>query len=244
MLLRPFRPALALMFAATTLTGQTGAPLTAEAILTKLAAMESARNKRLPSYKVTREYQLQLLARNKSVKSTAEFEYQPLSGKRFVILAENGAEGLYRRALRKLMEAEVKAVTVESEVEVGPHNYTATLLGTEIVDGKTCHVLSLSPKRNSKFLIKGKAWIDAAEFGLVRLEGHPTESLSFWVGKPFISQTFNNVGGHWLLTSNKSLVEAKIVGHLELTIRSSNYTLKPIERKASSLVLASFDQGK
>ena len=232
------------MFAATILPGQTVVPLTAEAILTKLAAMESARNKRLPSYKVTREYNLQLTARNKSVNSIAEFEYRQLSGKTFRILEENGAEGLYRRALRKLMEAEVKVVVAESEIEVSPNNYTVTIMGAEILNGRMCHVLSLMPKRNSKYLIKGKAWIDSTEFGVVRLEGHPTESLSFWVGKPFISQTFSNVGGHWLLLSNNSSVEAKIVGHVELTVRSSNYTLKPVEHQGTSLVLAAFEQGK
>ena len=244
MLFRPFNPALALMLAATIVPGQNVVPLTAEAILTKLAAMESARNKRLPSYKVTREYHLQLAARNKSVNSTAEFEYQQLSGKTFRILEETGAEGLYRRALRKLMEAEVRAVIAESELEVSLKNYTATIVGAEILNERICHVLSLTPRRNSKFLIKGKAWIDATEFGLVRLEGHPTESLSFWVGKPFISQTFNNVGGHWLLVSNKSFVEAKIVGHVELTVKSSNYTLKPTQSQDTGLVLASFGKGK
>ena len=86
-------------------------------------------------------------------------------------------------------------------------------------------MLSLVPKRNSKYLIQGKAWVDSAEFGLVRIEGYPTESLSFWVGKPFIVQEFDNVGGHWLLRSNKSIVDAKIIGRIELTVSSKTYAM-------------------
>ncbi len=224
--------------------GQDSVPLTAEAVLTKLAAMESARNKRLPSYKVIREYHLELESRGKSVISTAEIEYRQHNGKTYRILNEEGADGLFRRALHKVMQAEVKTVQSESEVEVGPKNYSATILGKEIKDGRECYLLSIVPKRNSKFLLKGKAWIDIGEFGLVRMEGYPTESLSFWVGKPYIVQTFENVGGHFLMRSNKSLVEAKIVGHLELTISSKNYTLKPGEPVQRTAELSKFEKSK
>lgn len=211
-------------FAGSILGAQDGVPLTADQILSKLASMESERNKRLPSYKVTRVYHLQIEKNDKSVTSTAEFEYRKDDGKVFRIVDEEGSEGLFRGALHKVMQAEVKAAKSEKDVEVGPDNYTASLLGKETKDGRQCYVLAIVPKRNSKYLIKGKAWIDTQEFGLVRLEGSPTENLSFWVGKPQIVQTFENFGGHWLLMSTESAINAKIVGHLKLSIKSNNYT--------------------
>ena len=204
-------------------------PLTAENVLAQLAAKESARNKILPSYKVIRLYNLNVEKKSKLVTSLVEFQYRLLGGKTYRILDEKGAEGLLRMALHKVMQAEVKATQSESEVAVSPENYTATLLGTEEKDGRLCYLLSVVPKRKSKYLLKGKAWVDAKEFGLVRMEGYPTESLSFWIGKPFIEQSFANVGGHWLMQSNKSIADAKLVGHLELTINSKNYVLSPVE---------------
>ena len=205
------------------------APLTAEKVLEQLAAKESARNKILPSYKVVRVYNLNVEKKPKQVTSMVEFQYRSLGGKTYRILDEKGAEGLLRMALHKVMQAEVKATQSEKEVAVSPENYEATLLGTEEKDGRLCYVLSVIPKRKSKYLLKGKAWVDAKEFGLVRMEGYPTESLSFWIGKPFIEQSFANIGGHWLMQSNKSIVEAKLVGHLELTINSKAYVLSPAE---------------
>lgn len=70
-----------------------------------------------------------------------------------------------------------------------------------------------------------QGWIDAKAFGLVRFEGYPTENLSFWVGKPHITQTFDQFGEHSLLVKNQSIAEAKILGKLELTISSSKYIL-------------------
>ena len=203
-----------------------GVPLTGEKILAKLASMEAERNKRLPSYKVMRIYNLQMEKRAKSVTAKAEFEFNKADGKAFRILDEQGPDGFFRGALHKVMQAEVKAAKSEKEVrevEVSPENYTASLFGKETKDGRQCYVLSVVPRRNSKYLIKGKAWVDAEDFGLVRLEGSPTESLSFWVGKPYIVQTFENFGGHFLLMSTESEIDAKIVGHLKLTINSADY---------------------
>ena len=203
-----------------------GVQLTGETILAKLASMEAERNKRLPSYKVLRVYNLQMEKRAKSLTSKAEFEFNREDGKAFRILDEQGVEGFYRSALHKVMQAEVKVAKSKKElreVEVSPENYTASLLGKETKDGRQCYVLSVAPRRNSKYLLKGKAWVDAEDFGLLRLEGSPTESLSFWIGKPYIVQTFENFGGHFLLRSTESDIDAKIVGHLKLTINSADY---------------------
>ena len=65
------------MLAAPVFAGQNVVALTAVEILAKVAAMESARNNRLPSYKVTREYHLQVDARGKFVlEGLAPGEYE------------------------------------------------------------------------------------------------------------------------------------------------------------------------
>ena len=203
-----------------------GVALTGEKILAKLASMEAERNMRLPSYKVMRVYNLQMEKRAKPVISKAEFKFNKEGGKAFRIVEEQGPDGFFRGALQKVMQAEVNAAKSKKEVrevEVSPENYTATLVGKEILDGRQCYVLSVVPRRNSKYLIKGKAWVDAEDFGLLRLEGSPTASLSFWVGKPYIVQTFENFGGHFLLMSTESEIDARIVGRLKLTISSAQY---------------------
>ncbi len=50
------------------------------------------------------------------------------------------------------------------------------------------------------------------------LEGRPAASVSFWVGKPLITQSFEKVGDFWLLSRNHSEVDAKIVGRIALNI--------------------------
>ncbi|HUQ95060.1 MAG TPA: hypothetical protein VM120_25510 [Bryobacteraceae bacterium] len=202
--------------------------LTADQILTKLASAEAARDRLLRSYKVTRVYQIKADKAEKSVRAAAEFEFHEPGGKSYRILEEDGPEGLLRRALHKVMQAEVKASKSEEELSVSPQNYTARLLGKEEKNGRLHYVLEVTPRRKSKYLLQGKAWVDAAEFALTRIEGRPTESLSFWVGKPYIEQNFTKVGYYWLLANNKSTVDAKFVGRLEFTIESSDYSVHPL----------------
>jgi hypothetical protein len=58
-----------------------------------------------------------------------------------------------------------------------------------------------------------------ATFNLVRLEGRPTASLSFWAGKPFIVQEFKEVSGTWIVAESRSTSKTRLLGTTELTIK-------------------------
>lgn len=199
---------------------------TGDQILDRLAVADEARDDALEAYTVSRSYQLASEKKGRKVTATAEFKYLK-SGKSYKIVEEGGSEGLFRSALHKIMQAEVKASTKEEEADVSPRNYSARLAGTETIGGHFCYILELTPKRKSKYLLNGKAWVDSTEFALVKIEGRPSESISFWVGKPYIEQTFERVGDYWLLSRNKSIADARFFGPIELVIQSNGYRVTP-----------------
>jgi hypothetical protein len=95
----------------------------------------------------------------------------------------------------------------------------------EALDNRQCYLLEVKPRRKSKYLLQGRAWIDMATFNLVRLEGRPTASLSFWAGKPFIVQEFKEVSGTWIIAANRSTSKSRLLGTTELTIEHSDRQL-------------------
>jgi hypothetical protein len=209
--------------------------LTAEQILSKLAAAEEKRDQLLQSYEVTRTYRLASVKSGQETSATAAFQYRQNGGKKYEVLEERGADGMYRWALHKVMQAEVTASKSEQMLALTTQNYTAELVGRDQKDGHDCFLLNITPKRKSKYLLKGKAWIDVTEFGLVRMEGRPTESLSFWVGKPYITQSFAKVGPYWLLSNNTSLVDARFVGRMEFSITSKGYAVQPAKKPPTAI---------
>jgi hypothetical protein len=207
----------------------TTAQLTADQIVAKYLAAEEIRDKHLRGYSVNRRYVLQNESGSKKTIATARMEYAGDTGKKqFQILGEEGAGGFFRIAIHKVLQAETEASSQsgENETAVSPANYTFRLVGTEVREARTYYVLELKPKRKSKYLLDGKAWIDAEDFALARIEGRTAASVSFWVGKPYIEQSFKKVGDYWLLSSNRSVTDARFFGRTVLSIESSGYSVK------------------
>ena len=49
---------------------------------------------------------------------------------------------------------------------------------------------SLLPRQRVLHLLKGRAWVDAKTFSLVKLEGKQSASPSFWTGRPLIVRDY------------------------------------------------------
>jgi hypothetical protein len=152
--------------------------------------------------------------------------YEAGSGKRFEILGLEDTGGIQKRAFEKILESEVEASKKSLDIEDGAitsANYDFTPLGSQTVKGRECLVLQLKPKRNSKYLLEGKAWVDPREHAIVRVEGRTARSVSFWIGKPFIAQDFRKVDDVWVSASNRSVSDVRFIGKTELSVDFIDY---------------------
>ena len=75
-------------------------------------------------------------------------------------------------------------------------------------------------------MLSGRVWILRKEAAVIRFEGRPPERVSFWVGRPFIVQTFAKVGNVWLPASTRSVAESHLFGRTELTVESFDYVFR------------------
>ena len=71
--------------------------------------------------------------------------------------------------------------------------------------------------------MKGRAWIDAEDGTLMRIEGRPTASASFFAGRPMITREYERAGDFSLAKSTHADSSSFFFGKTELHIEYSDY---------------------
>jgi hypothetical protein len=207
-------------------------------IIAGISHNDQLKQANLQDWSVIRHYTLKNSRTSAPAELTVRVSFERGVGKRFEILSATNASGMCRKVLDRILAAEMDASRPDAEEHrLDAQNYEFELLGTEGIGGRLYYVLSLQPRRKNRFLLQGKAWVGAENFGLLKIEGHPAANLSFWVGKPEITQEFQKYGDFWMSSHNRSLLDSCILGKSELTIDYSQYELNT--RPAQSLAMRS-----
>jgi len=193
----------------------------------KVAAAEQKRDARIREVRAIRRYVLHNPRWKTDGAMTAMMSYDTSGHKRYEVL-DVRAEGIQKQVFQRILDGEVEsAARNDDDGSINPENYDIVPIGEELLAGHRCIVVQLKPRRKSKMLLEGKAWIDLAELAPIRVEGRPSKSLGFWVGKPYIVQDFRKVGDFWLSSRNESVADVKVLGRTELTIDFQDYFVAP-----------------
>jgi negative regulator of sigma E activity len=206
--------------------GLTAEPVStsADEILTRVENANGRRRDLLKRYTGSRQYTLQNARFGKEAAVGIEMRYHEPEGERYTVLTQSGSDkliGIINTVLASEARASVPPENARHQVSAA--NYRVRLLGTEIVEGRTCYVLALTPRTKSRFLIMGKAWVDVESFGTVRIDGQFAASISMLVGAPRFREDFVEVNGFWLPGHVRSVTSSFLLGPTELNIVFSNY---------------------
>jgi len=197
----------------------------AEEIAAKLEQSDNQRRDMLAEYSVVRKYTLRNTRMGSGAAMTVQWQFRKGEGKSYQVLTSN-AEGTSARVMKRVLDGEAEAAKKEVQARVTAENYDFRFLSMETRAGRLCYLVELSPKKKSKYLLEGKAWVDAEDFAIVRIEGRPTANISFWVGKPYFEIEFQKVGEFWLTSSNHSIAETRLLGSSDLRIECVNYKVQ------------------
>jgi outer membrane lipoprotein-sorting protein len=198
---------------------------TADEIVAKMMQLDAQRQERLNGYTATRRY----VAVNQQHR--AEMMVGVTCGgdgvKQFTILSEDGSHVIRKHLFYKMLKEETEASRrdVRDTTRIIPGNYTFQLLGKDTVVGRPAYVLQLTPKVENKYLINGKIWVDALDYAIVRIEGSPARSPSFWTRNVHFVHTYQKVGPFWFAASTHFDSQLLFFGESELVIENSGYVL-------------------
>ncbi len=202
--------------------------LSAEQVVQRLIEKNQERAAALQHYLGKRSYHLEYHGFPASAEATMEVEvnFDAPASKHFTVVSTSGSKLIQNRVFRRLMESEEQAgdSSNRKHTELGPNNYTFSLAGT---DG-TNYVLNVEPREETRFLYRGKIWVDAHDFAVTRIEAQPARNPSFWTTKSLIHHSYQKVdNGFYLPKENKTVTSVRLGGVATLTIEYQSYQVTP-----------------
>jgi hypothetical protein len=196
----------------------------AEGIVNRIAQRDAERHASFSGYTVLRRYEV--VNGHRHAEMLVRLVCTADGGKQFSILHEEGSGAIRKYVLRKMLEEESDAShrgTRES-TRIVPANYSFDVIGMDLLDSHPTYILEVTPKTKSKYLIRGRIWVDAADYAIVRIEGSPAQNPSFWTKSVHFVHTYQKVGDLWLAASTKSVTDVRIFGTAELSISDFEYS--------------------
>ena len=139
------------------------------------------------------------------------------------VLRAEGSKFIRERVFDKILEAEnaTQSTPAKQQIDIVPANYNFGYLGREDCDGRECYRLGIAQKRKEKYLIEGQIWIDAEDWGIVRIQGSPAKRPSFWARQTQIDRRYKRIDGMWLNDRLESISDVLIAGRSSLKIQYS-----------------------
>ena len=206
--------------------------LTAEQVVNNLVQRNLERAQALSTYQGTRVYRLEYrgFPGSRSAEMVVAVKYRSPRTKEFTIQSENGSHLLIERVFHKLLESEKEALNEENQsaIALNRENYRFALLGYESKPSGPCYILSVEPLTKNKLLYRGRIWVDAGDFAVVRIEASPAKNPSFWTKETRIEQAYTKVGNFWLPLFNRSTSIIRLGGRAELTIDYRDYQITAV----------------
>jgi hypothetical protein len=159
--------------------------------------------------------------------------------KQFQVVGTNGWGGARRFVFPRLLDAETEAARpdLRERSRITPENYAFQMDGTEDIRGRTAYVLRIEPKTANKYLARGRIWVDAAEYAIIRVEGEPAKNPSFWIKGVHFVHDYDKSGSFWFPVSDHSVTDVRLFGVTKMTIEYFDYAPKvsPLPRVDTAL---------
>jgi hypothetical protein len=199
---------------------------TADEVVAKMMARESERLARLHGYTATRRYVLENRDRHKRAEMLVRMTSREDGSKQFEIVSESGWGGARKHVFPRLLQAETEAARpdLRERSRITPENYTFEMAGTESVRSRPAYVISIAPKTPNKYLARGRIWVDADEYAILRIEGQPAKNPSFWFKSVHFAHDYDKSGPFWFPVLDRSVTDVRIFGATEMTIEYFDYT--------------------
>lgn len=199
--------------------------LSVDQIVGRLTEANKKRTEDLTGYTEERRYSVTYHGFPLTLSATmvVEATYEAPETKHFRIVSLTGSKLLADRVLKRLLTTEQAAAHNPQETALDPANYSFTLVGQEVLDGRLCYLLAVVPRTESKLLYRGTIWVDADDFAVTKIDAAPAQNPSFWIRSTEIHHVYAKTGPFWLPEHNESDTQVRMGGSAVLTIDYGAY---------------------
>ena len=203
------------------------APLSADQVVDNLVRKNQERAQALLHSEATRVYHLAYhgFPGDREAEMTVAATYDSPSTKEFKVVSQSGSKLILDLVFKKLLESEKEAAqpAISVRTQLNRDNYEFELVGYERSGTGGHYMFRVSPKSRSKYVYRGKVWVDGTDFAVARIEAQPAQNPSFWTKKSDIHHEYKKVQGFWLPIRNESVSYIRLGGRTTLTIEYKDY---------------------
>jgi outer membrane lipoprotein-sorting protein len=201
--------------------------LTGNDIIAKMLDHNRLRNEQLQRYSAVRTYEIRKLDRKLAAQEVIRVDYRAPDKKTFEKTSEKGSGIVRNLVFDRLIqsESETSSGREHHDSAITTANYTFTLAEEEEVGPYHCFVLEATPRRKDKYLFEGKIWIDAEDFAIAKIAGHPAKKPSFWINRADFVRQYQRIDGFWLPYRDETSVEVKMYGRRVFTVDHQQYVI-------------------
>jgi hypothetical protein len=196
-------------------------------LIRQIDQAELRRESKLTGYTVTEYYTIRNSRIGNPAEAIIETTYKRGQGKTYKVLSRSGPSLLRNRVLDRLLQEETQMSRgkMREQAIITSSNYDMKLVGKEPVTGIMCDVLELTPKRKSPYLLKGRLWVDPAKMMIVKIDGKPPTSASFFSGRPQVVREYKHLEGFALAHHSHAVSSSFIFGQSIVDIEYRDYHL-------------------
>ena len=205
------------------------AALPVDEIVSRLVQRNREREEALRKFQGTRVYSVKYTGffGSHSAEMIVNVSYVSPDNKQFTIVSESGSKFIVEHVLKGLLDGEKEAANPENKqrTALNGDNYDFSLAGMDSFDGTPQYILEVKPKKDSKFVYRGKIWVDGKDFAVTKIQAEPAKSPSFWVKKSEVNHRYEKVDDFWLPAENKTDSWIRMGGHAVLSIEYQDYKI-------------------
>ena len=207
-------------------------PLKVEQVVGKLQEKNIERAAALHRFEGMRVYRMEYrgFPGDRDAEMVVKVAFEAPDKKEFTVVSQTGSKLILNRVFKKLLESEQEAMHDPQRTALSSQNYDFTMAGYESTPEGAEYVLNAIPKSNNKFLYRGKVWVDAKDFAVVKIEAEPAKNPSFWIKKSEIAHRYRKVDGFWLPAENSTESSIRLGGKAHLSIEYKDYKVEEAQR--------------
>ena len=211
---------------------QTAAPvasLTAEQIAARLAERNAERDAALKSYESRRDMTVSFKSRVGDGIATESvlMTFTAPATKRFTVLSSSGSTFMRDSVFQREIISEMAAADpiAKQRAAMTLANYDMKLVGGDHLDVGDCYVLDVVPKTTSAFAFRGRVWVQAIDFAVVKIDAQPAVDPSAFVSAGKFTTVFEKVGDFYFPKETTSSSQILMGGDAALNIKYGGYRI-------------------
>jgi hypothetical protein len=206
-----------------------GGSLPVDEVVKTLQERNAQRAAALDEFVGTRVYRMEYrgLPSDRDAEMVVTVTYHSPGAKQFSVVSQSGSKFIIDHIFTKLLEGEQEAANEENRRRsaLNSENYDFSPAGYEDSPNGGRYILKIVPKTKNRFLYRGKIWVDAKDFAVVRIEGEPGKNPSFWIKKTEIAHQYVKVNDFWLPAENHTESVLRLGGTATLSIEYRDYKI-------------------